>query len=73
MNHSSDLSEFSVYNYLFTPDLKMYLDSDNLGKCFMIRRTEDYSVVARLSEGILSPEFEKPTEVVKRFRWISNT
>jgi hypothetical protein len=41
INHSIDISEFSYYNYLYSPNLFLYFDSDNSGSCYTIRNTID--------------------------------
>lgn len=73
MNHSSDLSEFSIYNYLYSPNLEYYLDSDNSGDCFMIRRIIDRSILLKFPTGILNPKTDSPKDIVRKFKWTSNS
>jgi hypothetical protein len=72
INYSNDLSEFSKYNYLYSPNLLMFIDSDNHGDCFMIRNTFDQSIVLKFPTGILSPVNDHPQDIVKKFMWIDN-
>jgi hypothetical protein len=41
VNRSTDLCEFSYLNYLHSPDLKLFIDSDDSGDKFIIRKTLD--------------------------------
>ena len=41
VNRSTDLCEFSYLNYLYSPDLKLFIDSDDSGDKFIIRKTLD--------------------------------
>jgi len=72
VNRSTDLSEFSYLNYIYSPDLMLYIDSDDSGDQFLIRKTLDQEVLLRFPEGILQPKFDHPKQVVKHFTWLSN-
>jgi nuclear transport factor 2 (NTF2) superfamily protein len=41
INRSIDISEFSFFNYLYSPDLNYFFDAYGNGKCAQIRRTRD--------------------------------
>ena len=72
INLSSDISEFSVFNYLYSPNLKLFIDSNNSGDSFIIKRTLDNSILLTLPVGVTRPEFDRPADLVKKFKWISN-
>ena len=40
-NRSTDLYEFSWFNYLYSPDLMLFFDSNDVGDQFSIRKTID--------------------------------
>ena len=72
VNRSTDLCEFSYINYLHSPDLKLFLDSDDSGDQFLIRKTLDQEILLAFPTGILQPKYDHPKQVVKHFTWLSN-
>jgi len=73
INHQTDLSEFSEYNYLYSPNLQLYFDCDNSKSVYQIRSSMDKTVVVEIPKGILNTKYEVSTKLVKKFRWMSNT
>lgn len=73
INHQTDISEFSEYNYLYSPNLQMHLDCDNSRGIFQIKSTLKNEVILDIPRGWLDTKFEKPEQLVKMFRWVSNS
>jgi hypothetical protein len=73
INHQTDLSEFSEYNYLYSPNLQLYFDCDNSKSVYQIRSSMDKHLVVEIPKGILNTKYEVSTKLVKKFRWMSNT
>ena len=65
--------EFSFFNYLYSPNLMMFFDSNDSGDQFSIRNTFDHSLVVNIPSGILSSKINKPKHIVKHLLWLSNT
>ena len=72
-SRSTDLFEFSFFNYLYSPNLMMFFDSNDSGDQFYIRNTYDQSLVVSIPSGILSSKINKPKHIVKHLLWLSNT
>jgi len=72
INHQTDISEFSEYNYLYSPNLQMHLDCDNSKGIFQIKSTLKNEVLLEIPQGWLNTKFDKPDQLVKMFRWVSN-
>ena len=53
VNRSTDLCEFSYINYLHSPDLELFIDSDDSGDQFLICKTRDQEVLLSFPTGIL--------------------
>lgn len=70
---SSDICDISPYNFLFTPSLMYYLDFNIQLNKYTIKRSVDQIEVVELDPGYLSPDTDAPIELVKRFKWVTNT
>jgi hypothetical protein len=68
----TDLSDYSYFNYLFTPDLKLYIDFSKADNKFMIRNSFDQSIHLDIPQGTLAPKVENPEQIGKRFMFVSN-
>lgn len=73
INHSIDLSEFSYFNYLYSPNLMLFVDADSSGDCFTIKSTIDQSIVLQIPVGVLSPKIDNPKDIVRKFKWVSDS
>lgn len=51
----------------------MHLDCDNSEGIFKIKSSLKNEVVVEIPQGWLNTKFDKPEQLVKRFRWVSNT
>lgn len=69
---SSDICDITSFNFLFTPSLQYYLDFNIALNKYFIKRSVDQLEIVELDPGYLSPETDKPEELVKRFKWVSN-
>ena len=45
---STDISEFSYNNYLFSPNFKYYMDFDKSENIFLIRRTDEQTAFVKI-------------------------
>jgi hypothetical protein len=63
----TDLTDYSYFNYIFTPDLKLYLDFSRSENKFMIRSSFDQSIHVVIPEGTVAPKTEDPEQLGKRF------
>lgn len=72
INQASDLSEFSVFNYMFSPNLELYVDSEKSSDSYTIKKTIDDSVLLKIPSGVTCPSLDHPSELIKKFRWDSN-
>ena len=68
----TDLTDYSYFNYIFTPNLKLYLDFSQSENRFTVRHTHDQSVFINIPQGTISPKDENPELIGKRFMFISN-
>eukprot|EP00347_Sterkiella_histriomuscorum_P010355 403376619 len=65
-----DISDFSSYNYLFSPNLQFYLDLDVNDNCFQIKRTIDQTVYQEIPKGLLNSD--DTNMIARKFTWIDN-
>lgn len=72
-SRSTELFEFSFFNYLYSPNLMMFFDSNDSGEQFSIRNTLDHSLVVNIPSGILSSKVNNPKNIVKHLLWLSNS
>ena len=69
---SYDISEYSLNNYLFSPNLKYYLDFDVASKNYIIVDAESDQVFREIHIGLLNPLRDIPKNVARKFMWTSN-
>ncbi len=70
---STDFSDYSYFNYPFTPDLKLYIDYSRSEKLFTIKYSIDQKVYMEIPRGQFSTQDEDPEKMCKRFYFNSNT
>lgn len=70
-----DLAECTFVNYLFSPNLLMYLDYNKSQKIFVIKNSIDGSLYREIPAGLMNPGYGKDdiTLMGKKFQWLSNT
>lgn len=70
---STDMADFSYFNYCFTPNLQHYIDYSKADNKYMIRRSIDQSLLMDIPQGFFSTKAEEPECISKRFMFVSNT
>lgn len=70
---SNSLCQYSNFNYLFSPNLLMYLDFSSKQNKYYIKSSVTQEELITINEGYLNPKTDNPEHLVKRFKWISNT
>jgi hypothetical protein len=70
---SSDICDISSFNFLFSPNLLYYLDFNISLNKYYIKRSKDQLEVVEIDNGYLTPATDRPMDLVKVFKWISNT
>jgi hypothetical protein len=69
---STDMSDFSYFNYCFTPDLMLYMDYSKADNKYMIKKSLDQTVLIEIPEGFFNPKANDPLKMGKRFMFTSN-
>ncbi|CDW87954.1 wd-40 repeat protein [Stylonychia lemnae] len=76
-----DISKFSDYNYLLSPNFKYYLDFDiskNFYKIVSLDQSKSldsynqFELNYYLDQGIINPHRDDPTQIAKKFMWIND-
>ncbi|CDW84531.1 wd-40 repeat protein [Stylonychia lemnae] len=65
-----DISDFSGYNYLFSPNLQYYLDFDFNDACYQIKKTIDQTIYREIPRGLLTTDDKYL--LARKFMWIDN-
>jgi len=66
-----DLKHLSECLFMFSPDLKSYLNYDKVKECFSIKNIlNDIKII--VPQSIMDPAKENPIDIAKRFKWVSN-
>jgi hypothetical protein len=69
-----DLAECTFVNYLFSPNLLMYLDYNKSEKIFVIKNSLDCSEYRRIPTGLMSPGNGMDIILTgKKFQWLTNS
>jgi hypothetical protein len=67
------MSDFSYFNYCFTPNLMLYLDYSKADNKYMIKRSLDQTTYMEIPQGFFNPKSIDALSIGKRFMFISNS
>jgi hypothetical protein len=67
------MSDFSYFNYCFTPNLMLYLDYSKADDKYMIKRSFDQTIYMEIPKGCFCPKSVDAMRIGKRFMFSSNT
>ena len=69
-----DLASVTFVNYLFSPNLRFYLDFNKKDKMFVIKDTFTQLDKCKIPNGLMHPGNGKDIMLIgKKFKWISNS